>query len=251
MDALVRLKTGFMKRHWLGTDELGRDVLIRLIYGARVSIGVGVLVAMVSGVIGLLIGSVAGYYGGMVDAFLMRVTDALLSLPILPILIIFAAVDISKIPIFGYLIRGENESIAKMVVILCLFSWMTVARVVRGTVLSVHKREFVMAAHTVGAGDLRIIFQHIVPNVIGPLLVAVTLKIGNAIMFEAALSFLGLGIQPPTPSWGNMLHNAQEIIYEAPRLAILPGMLIFITVISFNFLGDGLQDAVDPKAIRR
>jgi peptide/nickel transport system permease protein len=138
-----------------------------------------------------------------------------------------------------------------MVIILCAFSWMQAARLVRGSILSIKEQEFILAARVLGARDRSIIVSHIVPNVIAPLLVAVTLGIGNAILFEAALSFLGLGIQPPTPSWGNMLHNAQEMVQHAPMLAVLPGLLILFTVISFNYIGDGVRDAVDPRAIRR
>ena len=181
----------------------------------------------------------------------MRITDSLLALPILPLMIVFAAVDLNKLPALSWFITGSNESIMKLVVVLTLFSWMEAARLIRGNILSVREREFVLAAITLGARSGAIIRTHIVPNVIAPLLVAVTLRVGGAILFEAALSFLGLGIQPPTPSWGNMLFNAHEIIHESPQLAIMPGLLIFITVICFNFVGDGLQDAIDPKAIRR
>ncbi|MBX3040798.1 MAG: ABC transporter permease [Bdellovibrionaceae bacterium] len=237
--------------HLFGTDEIGRDVFIRLIYGARVSMGVGILVALASGLIGFLIGAVAGFYGGVIDTALMRVTDALISLPLIPVLIVFAAIDLQKIPWLYGLIGGANESIFKMVIILCLFSWMTVARLVRGSILSLREREFVLAAKTLGARDRTIIVRHLFPNVIAPMLVSITLGVGESILFEAALSFLGLGIMPPTPSWGNMLNNAQEVIYNNIWLAILPGVMILLTVVSFNFLGDGLQDAMDPKSIRR
>ncbi|TVS12408.1 MAG: ABC transporter permease [Gammaproteobacteria bacterium] len=244
----------FRSFHLLGTDELGRDVLIRLIYGTRVSVTVGLLVALVAGLIGLLVGSLAGYYGGRTDAILMRFTDALLSLPILVVLIVVSAIDLGKV--FGgtplaFIVESRHESVIKMILILCLFSWMQAARLVRGSILSIKEQEFVLAARVLGAKDRTIIGAHIVPNVIAPLLVAVTLGIGNAILFEAALSFLGLGIQPPTPSWGNMLNNAQEMVQHAPTLAILPGLLILFTVISFNYVGDGLRDAIDPKSIRR
>ncbi len=242
---------GIDKTHILGTDELGRDVLVRLIYGTRVSIGVGLLVAFASSLIGLMFGCLAGFYGGYVDSLLMRITDALLSLPILPILIVLAAIDFSKIPILKNIVTSQNQAIMKLVIILCSFSWMTVGRLVRGSILSLKEREFIMAARTLGASDFTIIIRHIIPNVMSPLLVSVTLGVGESILFESALSYLGLGIQPPTPSWGNMLFNAQEMIYEAPGLAILPGLLIVATTISINFIGDGLQDAIDPKTIRR
>ena len=249
-----RLLEGFRSFHLLGTDELGRDVFIRLVYGTRVSITVGLLVAVISGLIGLVVGSLAGYYGGRLDAFLMRFTDALLSLPILVVLIVVSAIDLGKLlggtPL-AFIVDHEYESVIKMVIILCAFSWMQAARLVRGSILSIKEQEFILAARVLGARDRSIIISHIVPNVIAPLLVAVTLGIGNAILFEAALSFLGLGIQPPTPSWGNMLHNAQEMVQHAPMLAILPGLLILFTVISFNYIGDGVRDAVDPRSIQR
>ncbi len=248
---LIQMVKSFETVHVLGTDELGRDVMMRLIYGTRVSMGVGILVAIASTLIGLIIGALAGFYGGWIDTGLMRITDALLSLPILPVLIVVAAIDLQKIPFLKVLISSGNESILKLVFILCIFSWMTVARLVRGSILSLREREFVLAAKTLGARDRTIIFRHMFPNVIAPMLVSVTLGVGESILSEAALSYLGLGIQPPTPSWGNMLFNAQELIYQAPYLAIIPGVLIFMVTISFNFLGDGLQDAIDPKAIRR
>jgi peptide/nickel transport system permease protein len=249
-----RVVEDFRSFHLFGTDELGRDVFIRLVYGTQVSITVGLLVALISGLIGLVIGSLAGYYGGRLDALLMRFTDALLSLPILVVLIVVSAVDLGKLlggtPL-AFVVDHEHESVIKMVIILCAFSWMQAARLVRGSILSIKEQEFVLAARVLGARDRTIIGTHVVPNVIAPLLVAVTLGIGNAILFEAALSFLGLGIQPPTPSWGNMLHNAQEMVQHAPMLAILPGLLILFTVISFNYIGDGVRDAIDPRGIRR
>lgn len=237
--------------HFFGTDDLGRDVLMRLIYGTRVSMGFGVMVALVSAMIGLLIGALAGYYGGILDSILMRTTDALLSLPHIPFLIVLAAIDLTKIELFKNVVTASNQSILKLVIILCLFSWMTVARLVRGSILSIREREFVLASKTLGATDFTIITRHMFPNVLAPMLVSITLGVGESILYEAALSFLGLGIMPPTPSWGNMLNNAQQFVSQAPTLAIMPGLLILFTVVSFNFVGDGLQDAIDPKSIRR
>jgi peptide/nickel transport system permease protein len=248
---LAAVIVSWQRKHIFGTDELGRDVFIRLLYGTRVSLGVGVLVALVSALIGFFIGSIAGFYGGLTDTLLMRVTDALLSLPTIPVLIVLAAIDLQKIPWLAALIGGSSESIFKMVIILCVFSWMPVARLVRGAVLSLRERDFILAARTLGANDITILGRHMLPNVIAPMLVSITLGVGESILAEAALSFLGLGIMPPTASWGNMLNNAQEVIYNNIWLAVLPGLMILITVISFNFLGDGLQDAMDPKSIRR
>lgn len=249
------LTANFETYHLFGTDELGRDVFIRLVYGARVSIGVGIMVALVSAFIGLLIGSVAGYYGGWIDVLLMRFTDSLLSLPQLPVLIVVSAVSVEKlteaVPPLGLIATPSNESIVKLVFILVLFSWMQVARLVRASVLSLKEREFILAAKTLGATDRKIIFRHLFPNTIAPLLVSVTLGVGSSIQTEAALSFLGLGIQQPTPSWGNMMFNALEIMLDSPFLVMIPGFLILMTTISFNYLGDGLQDAIDPKTLRK
>jgi peptide/nickel transport system permease protein len=254
LDSFKRLVSSMTTFHLLGTDELGRDVFIRLVYGTRVSLTVGIMVAFAAAFLGLVIGALAGFYGGLIDAVLMRLTDSLLSLPLLVVLIVVSAVDLTKVlegtPL-TFFVGSKNESMVKMILILCLFSWMQVARLIRGSILALKEQEFVLAAMTLGARDPWIILQHMVPNVIAPLLVAVTLGVGNSILFEAALSFLGLGIQPPTASWGNMLNNAQEMLQHAPMLAILPGVLILLTVMSFNYIGDGLQDAIDPKAIRR
>ena len=235
--------------HPLGTDELGRDVLVRLLYGGRVSLVVALVTAVAAAVIGTAIGLAAGYYGGWADALLMRLTDGVIALPLLPLLIILAAVDMNKIPLLAPLAGAEAASLYRIVLIITLVGWTTVARLVRGAALSLREREYVLAARGMGAGGLRVMATHILPNTVSPIIVATTLSVGNIILFESVLSFLGLGIQPPIASWGNMLNNAQELIYEAPALAFYPGMLIFLTVIAFNFLGDGLQDALDPKAV--
>ena len=237
----------FHRFHLLGTDELGRDVFIRLLYGTRVSMAVGILIALISTFIGLVVGTLAGYLGGWIDASLMRMTDALLSLPMLVVLIIFSAIDFQKIPFLKIFFTGTHGHIFKLVLIICLFSWMTIARLVRANTLSLKNRDFVLASKVLGTKSHRIIARHITPNVLAPLLVASTLSIGDALLFEAALSFLGLGIQPPTASLGNMLFNAQEIIYKSPSLAIFPGVVLFLILISFNYIGDGLQDAIDSK----
>ena len=241
----------WQRRHWLGTDRLGRDVLARLLYGARVSLGIGLVVALIAGFVGLLVGAVAGYFGGWGDAVLMRLTDALLALPILPVLIVVAAVDPAKVPGLGHLLAGPAGQAAKLVLILCLFSWMESARVVRGSVLAVKQCEYLLAARAIGATHARILRRHVLPNVMGPFLVALTLNVGHAILYESALSFLGLGLQPPTPSWGRMLADAQELLAHAPRLALWPGLLLFVVIISFNLLGDALHERLTPRLARR
>jgi len=235
--------------HPLGTDELGRDLLLRLLYGGQVSLAVGLAAALGAAVIGTALGLVAGYYGGSLDALLMRLADSVIALPLLPLLIVLAAVDLAKLGLPAGLATSENVSLYRIVVLIALVGWTTVARLVRGATLSMRAREFVLAAEALGAGAPRVMLVHILPNVVSPIIVATTLSVGNIILLESVLSFLGLGIQPPIPSWGNMLTGAQELIWTAPALAVWPGALIFVTVIAFNFLGDGLQDALDPKAV--
>jgi len=234
--------------HPLGTDELGRDLLLRLLQGGRVSLFVGLVGAVVAAILGTAIGLVAGYAGGRTDALLMRLTDGVIALPLLPLLIVLAAVDLTKLGLPAELARAEAASLYRILAIVALVGWTTVARLVRGATLSVRERDFVRAAHALGAGPIRVMAVHILPNVVSPIIVATTLSVGHVILLESTLSFLGLGIQPPLPSWGNMLTNAQELIWQAPMLAVWPGLLIFVTVIAFNFVGDGLQDALDPKA---
>jgi peptide/nickel transport system permease protein len=233
----------------LGTDELGRDVLLRLLYGGRVSLFVGLVAALVSAVIGTVVGLFAGFYGGRLDAVLMRVTDFIISLPVLPLLIVLAAVDLRKVGLPEALTQSSDISLYRIVFIISLVGWTGVARLVRGATLSMKERDFVRAARALGATNLRVMFVHILPNVVSPIVVATTLSVGSVILFESVLSFLGLGIQPPVASWGNMLTNAQDVIWDAPMLAVWPGLAIFVTVIAFNFLGDGLQDAMDPRAV--
>jgi len=233
--------------HPLGTDDAGRDLLMRLLYGGQISLIVGLVAAVLSAVIGTAIGLVAGYYGGRFDALLMRLTDGVIALPILPVLIVLAAIDLGKIGLGG-LQGSADASLYKVIAIVSLFGWTTVARLVRGATLSVREREFVTAARSVGASGLRIMAVHILPNVASPIIVATTLAAGEIILLESVLSFLGLGIHPPVPSWGNMLTGAQDLIWDAPHLAIWPGVMIFATVIAFNLLGDGLQDALDPRS---
>lgn len=229
--------TGPSGEYWLGTDSLGRDQLTRLLYGGRVSLAVGVGVAIVGGLIGTLVGAVAGYFGGWVDAMLMRVADFMLALPALIFLIVAA--------------RMFGDSIATTVLLVAAITWMPLARIVRGVTLSLRNQEFITAARAVGAGPLRIVGRHVLPNTVGPVVVNLTLTMAAAILLESALSFLGLGIQPPTPTWGNMLAGSKGYVQTAPWLVWFPGLAILATVLSVNFLGDGLRDALDPAGDRR
>jgi len=226
-------KAGPTIKHPLGTDELGHDVLTRLLYAGRVSLTVGFSAAFVAALFGTIVGAVSGFYGGFTDNVLMRVTDVMLSIPDLPILIILS--------------RYMGGSVAGIILVLSVFAWMGVARLVRGELLKLRTQDFTEAARALGASDARIMIRHLVPNALAPVIVAATLTVGGAILSEAGLSFLGIGIQPPTPSWGNMLQNAQDFIWNTPWLAIWPGAMIFLTVLCFNFLGDGLRDALDPR----
>ena len=234
--------------HWLGTDELGRDLLLRLLHGGRVSLLVGLSAALCTAVIGAVLGLVSGFVGGRVDDLIMRCADALISLPLLPLLIVLAAVDPAKLGLPESVGNSASFSLYRIIAIIAIVGWPGVARLVRGTTLSLREREFVQVARALGLGPARIMFRHILPNAASPLLVATTLAVGNVILFESVLSFLGLGIHPPVPSWGNMLNGAQELMHQAPLLAVWPGLLIFVTVIAFNLLGDGLQAALDPRA---
>lgn len=234
--------------HPLGTDELGRDLLLRMLYGGRVSLAVGMMAALCAATIGTVLGLSAGYFGGRLDSLLMRLADSVIALPLLPLLIVLAAVDLRELGIPESIAQSEDVSLYRIVFLIALVGWTTVARLVRGTTLSLKQREYVRAAEALGAGHLRTMAVHILPNAVSPIIVATTLSVGNIILLESVLSFLGLGIQPPIPSWGNMLTGAQEVIWSNPMLAVWPGVFIFLTVIGFNLLGDGLQDALDPRS---
>jgi peptide/nickel transport system permease protein len=245
IDLLNRL-TGPSPLHPLGTDELGRDVLLRLMQGGRISLVIGVAAAIAAAAIGTLIGLSAGYLGGWTDRLLMRVTDAVIALPLLPLLIVLAALDLDKLGIPTSLARSNDISLIRIVALAVLIGWTTAARLVRGAALVTRNRDFVRAARSLGAGVPHILWRHILPNIMGPLIVATTLSVGDVILLESVLSFLGLGVQPPLASWGSMLSNAQELIASAPWLAVYPGLMIFLTVVAFNLLGDGLQKRLDP-----
>jgi peptide/nickel transport system permease protein len=235
--------------HILGTDEAGRDVLARTIYGGQISLAIGVLSMLITVALGTVVGLVAGFYGGWIDAILMRFVEALLTIPTLILLLMLSRVmiDLSSATIF---IFGREISITVVVIVLIvgLLSWMGLARIVRSLVLSLKEQEFVLAATTLGANKSRIIFQHILPNCIAPILVTATLTIGGAIVTETALSFLGFGVMPPTATWGNILNRARQDIEAYWWLWMAPGALITLTVLAINFIGDGLRDAFDPRS---
>jgi peptide/nickel transport system permease protein len=217
----------------LGSDGTGRDVLSRLLYGGRISMTIGFLTAFLSLSIGVVVGSAAGYHGGVVDNVLMRITEFMLTIPRLPLVLITLA-------IFG-------NSFFLLLFVLGVTSWMGVARLVRAEFLSLRERDFVEAARAQGARDGRIIWRHILPNAMAPLIVNATFQVAGAILLEATLSFLGLGVQPPTPTWGNMLLNAQSELAVAWWTSVFPGILVSVAVLSFNLVGDGLRDALDPR----
>lgn len=220
------------REHWFGTDQVGRNILARIIYGGRISLAIGLLAMVVSITVGSLLGSVSGYFGGIVDAIIMRFTDAMLSIPGI-FLIIALAVFL-------------GQTILTITLAIGLLNWMSIARIMRALFLSLKEQDFVLAARCLGVQNVRIMWGHILPNAIAPVVVTATLVVGEAILTETAISYLGLGIQPPTPSWGNMLKNAQDLIWSVPWLAIFPGVMIFITILCINFMGDALRDALDP-----
>ncbi len=246
MNLLARLAPPSLA-HPLGTDELGRDLLVRLLYAGRISLLVGIGGALAASLLGLFIGIASGWIGGRTDRLLMRVTDAVIALPLLPLLIVLAAIDLAKLGVPQALASGPSASVLRIIVIVALFGWTTVARLARAATLSVRARPFVLAARALGVAPSLLVLRHVLPNVAGPVIVATTLSVGNVILAESVLSFLGLGIQPPLASWGTMLTNAQERLFDAPLLALWPGLLIFATVLAFNLAGDGLQDAWNPR----
>ena len=234
--------------HPFGTDTIGRDVLARTIYGGQISILIGITAAFVEVMIGILIGAVAGYFGGKIDALLMRFTEAMLNLPQLLLLIVMAkffSSEIKNINIFG---REFSGSVVVIIFIIGLTSWPYLARIVRAEFLSIKEREFILAARATGTPTWEIIFKHILPNSIAPIVVSATLGVAGAISLEAYVSFLGLGVRAPTATWGNMLENAYRYIESAYWMWLFPGLFILLIVLSINFLGDGLRDALDPRS---
>lgn len=220
-------------KHWMGTDDLGRDVLTRILFGGRISITIGLLAALVGTGLGTMVGTVAGLFDKSIDNLLMRFTDVAYAIPTLPLLIVLSAYSAA--------------ALITMVVIIGGLSWMATARVVRAEVLTIRATPYLEAARALGAGSATLIWRHTIPNVMSPIIVGGTLAVGNAIVIESSLSFLGLGVQPPTPTWGNMLMDSQSTMASKPWLTIFPGVAILVVVLAVNYLGDALRDVTDPR----
>lgn len=231
-------------RHLMGTDNIGRDVFSRLLYAGRISLSVAFVVTFFETIIGVFIGALSGYFGGWVDDVIQRFVEFMLSIPLLPLLLAFAAL-LRDITLPG--MPREMTSVVIISFILIAFGWLTSAVLVRGMVLSLRNQEFTEAARALGVGHLGIILRHMIPNSLAPIIVSATLGLGTVIIYESALSFLGFGIQPPVPTWGNMLNEYQNEMWTQPAKVFYPGLAIFICVLAFNYIGDGLRDAMDPR----
>ncbi|MBK9121590.1 MAG: ABC transporter permease [Chloroflexi bacterium] len=229
-----------------GTDALGRDVLARTIYGGQVTLLISLLAMVVTAVLGTTLGLISGYYGGWADSVIMRVSEALLTIPLLFLLLVITKFIGSQVPAVKVFGREFSGSVIVVILVLGFTGWMGLARIVRAQVLSLREQEFVTAARALGARNLHILFRHIMPNTLAPVIVYTTLGISNVILLEAYIGFLGMGVQPPTASWGNMIQRATEKIDSAWWMWLYPGGLILLTVISINYIGDGLRDALDP-----
>jgi len=236
------------RAHPFGTDTIGRDILARTIYGGQISLLIGLFAALVEVIVGVVVGALAGYFGGWIDDLLMRLTEAVLIIPQLFLLIVLAKSLGGRLPTLHLLGRDFSGSVLVIIFVIGLTSWMYLARIVRANILSLKEMDFISASRAIGVSHARIIFVHLLPNTIAPIIVAATLGIANAIISEAYVSFLGLGVQPPTASWGSMLDSSAQYIETAPWLWFFPGMLILITVLGVNFVGDGLRDAYDPRS---
>lgn len=237
--------------HWMGTDELGRDIWSRILYGGQISLAVGLMAMSVAIILGSAIGLISGFYGGWIDGILMRITDIFLSMPRLMVLIMFSTLlRTGALPIFEKL-GFRPGTYPPIAIIIGLFAWMGVARLVRAATLDIRTREFIDAARSLGVSDLRTMLRHILPNVASPIIVAATLGLAGAIISESGLSYLGFGVQLPTPTWGNMLRNAQTQITLAPWATFFPGLMIFLSVIAINYIGDGMRDALDPRHVQQ
>ena len=237
-------------KHPFGTDTIGRDILARTIYGGQISLSIGIFAAIVEVMVGVLIGAIAGYYGGWVDDLLMRITEAMLIIPSLFLLLVLSKGFGGRVPPIELLGRTFSGSVIVIVLVIGFTSWMYLARIVRANVLSLKQMDFISASRALGVSDARIIFRHLLPNTIAPIIVSSTLGISAAILLESYVSFLGLGVQTPTASWGNMLDTAVKYVQTAPWLWFFPGLFILLTVLCINFIGDGLRDALDPRSTR-
>jgi peptide/nickel transport system permease protein len=246
-DTSIRLNAP-SSAHPFGTDTVGRDILARTIYGGQISLLIGLTAVIIETLAGILIGALAGYYGGWLDSVLMRFTEAVLNIPQIFLLLVMAKFFAGKVPNITVLGRTFSGSVVVIVFIIGITSWPYLARIVRAEFLSIKENDFIMAARATGSPTNSIILSHILPNAMAPIIVSATLGVANAILNEAYISFLGLGVQPPTATWGNMLEGAYNYIETAPWLWIFPGLLILFTVLSINFLGDGLRDALDPHS---
>ena len=249
--------------HVLGIDHLGRDLFTRVLYAGRISLTIAIAVVFLAESVGVVIGATAGYYGGLTDALVSRAIEFMLSIPLLPILLIVSAILLktdAQLPLPGFMVRAisaillaserEAQQVIVLVLILVAFGWLSAARLMRGMVLSLREQDFVESLKALGASDARIIFRHLIPNGLAPILVNASLALGGIIILEAALSFLGLGIQDPTPTWGNMLAQSQSYMFQHPWLPLVPGIPLVLVALSFNFIGDGLRDALDPRLKR-
>ena len=236
--------------HPFGTDTIGRDILARTIFGGQISLTIGLFAAIVEVLVGVVVGAVAGYFGRWVDDLLMRITEAMLIIPSLFLLIVLAKALGGKVSELHLLGRTFSGSVVVIIFVIGFTSWMYLARIVRANVLSMKELDFISASRALGVSDGQIIFKHLLPNTIAPIIVSATLGVANSILSEAYVSFLGLGVQAPTASWGNMLDSSVKYIQSAPWLWFFPGLLILLTVLFINFVGDGLRDALDPRSMR-